>query len=371
MMTPGERRGGPGACPRPSSPSSLSWISCVLLAMQEQAAGRCRIRSRPEIALPSTREQRRGQAHHPGDRGQQQPEPRDHRQRQAPAPRPLAVLLAQLPRQDRDEDDVVDAEDDLEHRQRQQGDPALGARHPVEHRGSSPPPRLGRLALAALRQRAPGLRVLPQQRGEIQRDVLAAGRLCRCVCGGLLQLLGRRRSAFLVGDDAVFVRHAQRVEEARPSSAAGARGDRRSAAARPPAPTPASRPDAATFLSSGSATTDFGAELDALRDAWRSPRHARGWPRRRARTRRRPAACARRTVVSTSCDGRGMSGRHATRYVNIAAMPTSDRGRILASARRRRARGSSMRSRGAGVDILHACGGNATLRDVPRGVHRR
>ena len=37
----------------------------------------------------------------------------------------------QLPGQDRDEDDVVDAEDDLEERQRREGDPDLRVGQPV------------------------------------------------------------------------------------------------------------------------------------------------------------------------------------------------------------------------------------------------
>src|SRR5438876_5122584 len=44
-----------------------------------------------------------------------------------------ARLLAggQLTGQDRDENDVVDAEDDLEHRQREEGDPGFGGGEPV------------------------------------------------------------------------------------------------------------------------------------------------------------------------------------------------------------------------------------------------
>ena len=37
----------------------------------------------------------------------------------------VAPAFGQLAREDGDEDDVVDAEDDLERRQRQQGDPGL------------------------------------------------------------------------------------------------------------------------------------------------------------------------------------------------------------------------------------------------------
>ena len=45
-------------------------------------------------------------------------DPHDHRGQQAGPPRAVAALARQLARQNRDEDDVVDAEDDLEERQR-------------------------------------------------------------------------------------------------------------------------------------------------------------------------------------------------------------------------------------------------------------
>ena len=52
---------------------------------------------------------------------------------QPDAARALLLILRQLPRQDRDEDDVVDAEDDLEERQRDERDEQLG------HREVAPP----------------------------------------------------------------------------------------------------------------------------------------------------------------------------------------------------------------------------------------
>ena len=74
-------------------------------------------------------EERGGQPHHPRNR-QQQADADEHRQRQAQLARPLALLLRQLPRQDRDEDDVVDAEDDLEDGQRAQARSILRRRRP-------------------------------------------------------------------------------------------------------------------------------------------------------------------------------------------------------------------------------------------------
>ncbi len=76
-------------------------------------------------------EDRGGQAHHPRNR-QQQADADEHRQRQAQLARPLALLLPQLPGQDGDEHDVVDAEDDFKDGQRAERDPSFGAGDPVE-----------------------------------------------------------------------------------------------------------------------------------------------------------------------------------------------------------------------------------------------
>jgi hypothetical protein len=71
----------------------------------------------------------------PGDPGQRQEEDNahHHRSRQAEGSRPRPQLLRQTPRQDRDEDDVVDAEDDLERGQGRQRDPRLETGDPFEH----------------------------------------------------------------------------------------------------------------------------------------------------------------------------------------------------------------------------------------------
>jgi hypothetical protein len=76
------------------------------------------------------REHRRGQADDPRD-GQQQQDAHAHREPQADVAGAVALARRQLADEDRDEDDVVDAEHDLEHRQRQQGDPGLGVRQQV------------------------------------------------------------------------------------------------------------------------------------------------------------------------------------------------------------------------------------------------
>jgi hypothetical protein len=41
------------------------------------------------------------------------------------------LILRELPGEDRDEDDVVDAEDDLEHGEREQSDPRVWVGEPV------------------------------------------------------------------------------------------------------------------------------------------------------------------------------------------------------------------------------------------------
>ena len=79
----------------------------------------------PRELVPGNGEERFGQADDPGDRQQQQ-DPHPHRQTQADVPRLIALGRRQALHEDRDEDDVVDAEHDLEHGQRQQGDPGLG-----------------------------------------------------------------------------------------------------------------------------------------------------------------------------------------------------------------------------------------------------
>jgi hypothetical protein len=113
------------SCPEPcSAPSSLSWISHVAFAIrkrppseQDQVAARDRL---PEDVEPGLDE-----AHHPRDR-EEEADPHQHREREAEAPRARALLLRELPGQDREEDQVVDPEDDLEEGQGQEGDEVLG-----------------------------------------------------------------------------------------------------------------------------------------------------------------------------------------------------------------------------------------------------
>ncbi len=75
-------------------------------------------------------EERLREADDPVD-AQQQQDAHAHRGQDADAPGPVALVVRQLVGQDGDEDDVVDAEDDLERRQRQQRDPDLGVQQQV------------------------------------------------------------------------------------------------------------------------------------------------------------------------------------------------------------------------------------------------
>ena len=113
------------------SPSSDWWISPVLFQIRNRPPA-IRIRSRPEISCPSTVNSGVDQADDPGQH-QQQADAHEHRHEQAEAAREFAPLLRQLVDQDRDEDDVVDAEHELERGERREGDPGLRVGEQFEH----------------------------------------------------------------------------------------------------------------------------------------------------------------------------------------------------------------------------------------------
>ena len=102
------------------------------LENQEQPAAREDHRPARELDTEQRHERPR-QAHHPDDR-QQQRDADEHREEQAHPPGALALAGGQLPRHDRDEDDVVDAEDDLQDGERQESGPSLGRGHPLHGR---------------------------------------------------------------------------------------------------------------------------------------------------------------------------------------------------------------------------------------------
>ena len=93
------------------------------------------------------REQHLRQAHHPGDRAQQN-HPRDQRQTEAELPRLVLLRQRQFARQDRNEDHIVDAEHDLQRREREERNPNLRISEPVHGAGDSGAPRAGVNALA-------------------------------------------------------------------------------------------------------------------------------------------------------------------------------------------------------------------------------
>jgi hypothetical protein len=73
----------------------------------------------PRDAVTAQCENRTRQIHHPVD-GREQGNPRRERQRQADSARLGAIPSGQAVGKNRDEDEVVDAEDNLEHDQQQQ-----------------------------------------------------------------------------------------------------------------------------------------------------------------------------------------------------------------------------------------------------------
>ena len=87
------------------------------------------------------REDRRRQRDDEGDRAEQQ-QAQDQRAADADPARPGAVLLRQLVGQDRDEDEIVDAEHDLHHDQgdeRRPGGGIGGECQQIVHRVFGPP----------------------------------------------------------------------------------------------------------------------------------------------------------------------------------------------------------------------------------------
>src|SRR5690606_20156425 len=73
---------------------------------------------------------RRGEADDPRQ-SEQKEYASDHGQREADRAGSSLLLRRQLPRQDRDEDDIVDTEDDLERCEREERDPHRGVGYPA------------------------------------------------------------------------------------------------------------------------------------------------------------------------------------------------------------------------------------------------
>jgi hypothetical protein len=107
------------------------------LGDQEQAATE-QDQVAPREASTENREQRLGEPHHPGQR-EEEPEPHDERERDAEAAGLRLVLGGQLGGEDRDEDDVVDAEHDLHRGECQQADVRVGVGQELEGHGRHVP----------------------------------------------------------------------------------------------------------------------------------------------------------------------------------------------------------------------------------------
>ncbi len=91
----------------------------------------CRItaaRDQDQIAagnlLTEDGEKRLDQPADPGEQ-EQEPDAHEHGEGEADPSRELAARLGQLVHEDRDENDIVDAEHELERRQREKSDPGL------------------------------------------------------------------------------------------------------------------------------------------------------------------------------------------------------------------------------------------------------
>src|SRR5690606_28524308 len=116
----------------------LAWVSLFSLqllvdlegglAEQEQAAEQ-EDQVTPGDLLPEDPEERGGQADDPGD-GEEQEDPNHHRQTKPEVAGSRLLFLGQLPREDRDEDDVVDPEHHFQQGEGEQGDPRVRVGEP-------------------------------------------------------------------------------------------------------------------------------------------------------------------------------------------------------------------------------------------------
>ena len=128
------KRGLTAADAWPSSPSSDWWISPVLFQMQEQAAADQDQVAARDLLIDDVTVKSGAVRPMIQDRISSRPM-RMNIARNRPIVRAVpAALGGQLVDQDRDEDDVVDAEHELERGQRQQGDPGLRVGQQFDHR---------------------------------------------------------------------------------------------------------------------------------------------------------------------------------------------------------------------------------------------
>src|SRR5437879_5386674 len=97
-----------------------------LADQEEAAADQDEVASTQAVAQHG--EQRPRESHHPRDR-EEQPDADAQREREPEPPRRILLPRGQPPGEDRDEDDVVDAEDDFERGQRRERDQAVGVEY--------------------------------------------------------------------------------------------------------------------------------------------------------------------------------------------------------------------------------------------------
>ncbi len=121
---------GVAAAP-PSRASTSPWISWVAFAIRNCAAADQDDVAPGECVAPHG-EYRLGQPDQP-NQDRQQRDAEDQRQRQPELSRTLGLMLGNPRDQHGDEDDVVDAENDLEHRQGHQRGPRFGTGEKLHH----------------------------------------------------------------------------------------------------------------------------------------------------------------------------------------------------------------------------------------------
>lgn len=99
----------------------------ALKEQEEAADDQYQISSRDRISKDG--EERRRQTHHPRER-EEQYHAHHESEREPDETRTRLILFRKTSRQDRDEDDVVNAQDKLEQRKRQERDPNIRVKNP-------------------------------------------------------------------------------------------------------------------------------------------------------------------------------------------------------------------------------------------------
>ena len=120
---------GPRRLVRPVVLEALMDLPRALVEQKEAAPDQHNVA--PGDGMPEEIEHRAGQAHDPGDRSQQR-QPADQSDRQTNLPCPVLLLWRQPRGQNREKDEIVDPEHNLERRQGYETRPDLGIAQPLE-----------------------------------------------------------------------------------------------------------------------------------------------------------------------------------------------------------------------------------------------